>query len=295
VAITDNPHTVYSALNPAGAVRGVSEVQSMVNRGLTMLNDRDVRVPMLAEATPSVENGLWTLFPDGKMQTTWTLRPGVQWHDGAPFTTADVLFTAQIARDTELPVLSATAFRFVESLEAIDARTLTVQWRQPYVDADALLGTTAQSVARHLLEPSYLQSKQDFTQFPTGVSSSSATGRSRSRPGSAAATWSWWPTKRSCWVGPRLDEVEVRFFTDANTLVASTLSDAIDITMGRGISLDQAVQLRDQWLDGKLDLALSGWLVVFPQMIEPTPPQIGDVRFRRALLRSSTVRSWSIH
>src|SRR5207249_11214034 len=33
--------------------------------------------PLVAATVPSVENSLWQVFPDGRMQTTWKLNPKV--------------------------------------------------------------------------------------------------------------------------------------------------------------------------------------------------------------------------
>jgi hypothetical protein len=46
---------------------GIRETESLVNIGLSE-DHRGVRQPLLAEAVPSVENGLWQLFPDGHMR-----------------------------------------------------------------------------------------------------------------------------------------------------------------------------------------------------------------------------------
>ena len=60
-------------------------VESMLNVGVAVHNDQDVALPALAEAVPTIENGLWKVNPDGTMQTTYRLKPGVTWHDGVPF------------------------------------------------------------------------------------------------------------------------------------------------------------------------------------------------------------------
>src|SRR6267142_2757108 len=53
-------------------------------------------VPMLAEEIPDIENG--GLTRDGT-SVTWKLKPNVRWHDGAPFTADDVVFTSEYASD----------------------------------------------------------------------------------------------------------------------------------------------------------------------------------------------------
>ena len=34
------------------------------------------------EAVPTLENGLWKVLPDGRMETSWRLKPGLVWQDG---------------------------------------------------------------------------------------------------------------------------------------------------------------------------------------------------------------------
>src|SRR5438093_6544839 len=64
---------------------GLTEVEQMINAGLAAIDDKGIMHPRLTEAVPSLENGLWKVFPDGRMETTWTIRPNVKWHDGVPF------------------------------------------------------------------------------------------------------------------------------------------------------------------------------------------------------------------
>jgi peptide/nickel transport system substrate-binding protein len=82
----------------------------------------------------------------------------------------------------------------------------------------------------------------------------------------------------------KIDEIEVRFIPDPTTLIANVYSGAIDATVGRGIQLDLALQAKEQWTDGQPIMAPASRVVVFPQLLDPTPAVIGDVRFRRALL-----------
>ena len=85
---------------------------------------------------------------------------------------------------------------------------------------------------------------------------------------------------------PKIDEIEVRFIPDTTTLLANVFSGVVDATMGRGITLDQALQTKEQWTAGQPVMAPSSWVVIFPQFINPTPAAVGDVRFRRALMHA---------
>src|SRR5206468_4097237 len=99
--------------------------------GLVVEDDQAELHPALAEAVPSVENGLWRVFPDGRMETTWRIRSGAAWHDGAPFTSDDLVFTATVVMDKQLAELGDIAFESVDGIEAPDSRMVVVRWRQP--------------------------------------------------------------------------------------------------------------------------------------------------------------------
>src|SRR4029077_21231901 len=69
--------------------------------------------------------------------------------------------------------------------------------------------------------------------------------------------------------------------------MSSLLAGAADVVIGRSFAVEQALQLRDQWTDGTLEYLEKGWTVIYPQMTEPSPSVIGDVRFRRAMLHAT--------
>src|SRR5437588_5696563 len=103
-AVMDEIPMVYQKLNPASRFRGVEAVQDMVGAGLTLQTPEGQRQAELAEAVPTIENGLWKVAADGTMDVTWHIRPNTMWHDGTPFTSDDLLFTLQVVRDKDLPI-----------------------------------------------------------------------------------------------------------------------------------------------------------------------------------------------
>src|SRR5438270_232491 len=73
VAIAGQPVSVSQAVTRATlayTAPGGEFVETLVNRGLTLLDDHLEVQPDLAEAVPSIENGLWVLHPEGGMDTT---------------------------------------------------------------------------------------------------------------------------------------------------------------------------------------------------------------------------------
>src|SRR6266516_3736424 len=139
-AIKGDPFTLSQAVNTAGAgsAGGGPELEQLVHVGLTTV-DGDGRVlTRLAEAVPSIDNGLWKVFPDGRMETTWKIRSGAKWHDGTPVTSDDVLFTASLLQDPELVLGRIAGYAYVERLDAPDPQTVVLTWREPFIRADSL-------------------------------------------------------------------------------------------------------------------------------------------------------------
>src|SRR5262245_24243166 len=86
---SDPPGLQQELSNPTGApssAPGLQELYQLVNGTMTYLDQQSVRYAWLADAVPTVENGLWKVSPDGRMETTWRIRAGTRWHDGTPMT-----------------------------------------------------------------------------------------------------------------------------------------------------------------------------------------------------------------
>lgn len=93
----------------------------------------------------------WTFSPDC-LDLTFRLRRDVRWHDGAPFTARDVVFTYQATIDPRTPSPYKVDFSEVERAEALDDHTVHVRYRRPY--AKALTSWASHNILpRHLLAP----------------------------------------------------------------------------------------------------------------------------------------------
>lgn len=287
-AITGTARVFSSRIDRAGAgsTPGIEEVEDLVNSGLVVMDARGDVKPLLAEAVPSLANGLWTLLPDGRMETTWRIRPGAAWHDGTPFTADDLQFTATVSQDPELRALGDTAYEAFESIQARDSQTVTVTWKRPYIEAH-LLFTRArgQPLPRHILEAAYHENKAGFLDHPYWSQAFVGTGPFRLREW-VGGSHILLEANPSYLLGrPRLDLIEIKFIPDHNVLFASLLAGAVDLTLGRGLAIEQAAQLRGQWTEGEMHVgALGNWIAIYPQFINPNPPAFLDLQFRRAVL-----------
>ena len=104
--------------------------------------DKDLNiVPELAESFDISLNGL---------VITFHLRKGVKWHDGAPFTSRDVLYTYRVVIDPKTPTAYAEDFKQVKSISTPDAHTVVVTYDKPFAPALASWGTAV--LPAHLLE-----------------------------------------------------------------------------------------------------------------------------------------------
>jgi peptide/nickel transport system substrate-binding protein len=269
----------------AGSTPGSEELEEIVNAGLTVVDGSGSLRPLLAESVPTIENGQWRVFPDGRMETTWQIRANAQWHDGTPFTADDLVFTMAVVKDPDLRAFHDVAYNSVEKVEASDARTVTVAWSRPFIEADTLFSRVrGQPLPKHLLERAFTEDKAGFLELPYWNRDFVGLGAFKVKEWVGGSYTIFAANEQYVLGRPKLDELEVRFIADQNTLVANILAGAIDVTLGRSISLDQASQIRDAWRDGKMELGpLDSWIAIYPQFINPNPAVIGNLTFRQAL------------
>ncbi|MEA2639792.1 MAG: peptide/nickel transport system substrate-binding protein [Chloroflexota bacterium] len=235
--------------------------------GLTVHDDQGSLHATLGETIPSIENGLWKVFPDGRMETTHPIRAGAAWHDGTPLTGEDLAFTVSVVSDKELPEFRQAGVDLIERVEA-GPRSATVTWKQPFVDAAALfsmIGNLSRSnpLPKHLLEQDYLTNKAGFTQLRYWNEDFVGLGPYRIKE---------WVRGSHLMLGafdgyalgrPKIDEIDVRFIPDPNTMVANLLSGTLDMPQGSIVGLDQSATVQQQWQAGKVTIAADGWVVAY--------------------------------
>ncbi|HEY3117560.1 MAG TPA: ABC transporter substrate-binding protein [Chloroflexota bacterium] len=280
-AILSDPKALGSE---AGSAPGVDALRGLLHAGLANPDERDSVRAQLAEAVPSLENGLWTLQTDGRMETTWKIRPNAQWHDGTPFTSEDVLFTAQVGQDRELPAFRDPGYQAMASIEAIDGHTVLVRWKDLYINADQMFGNP---LPRHLLGGAAQEDKPNFTRLAYWSQEFVGTGPFKLRewvPGSQVLL-----TANDAYVlgRPPIDELEIKLILQSTVLITNLLAGVVELPLGRTLSFDQALEMRDRWQEGRVEIVpRPGWTVIYPQLTYTHPPIVGDVRFRRGLIHA---------
>lgn len=129
-------------LNPLLAqTRTDQDLSALLFSGLTRTDAAGNIQPDLAAS--------WTVEQDGQ-RYTFTLRDGVTWHDGQPFTARDVLFTIRLIQDAAFTGNASFAdFWRTVSVETPDDRTVICTLPKPY--APFLAYTNVGILPQHLL------------------------------------------------------------------------------------------------------------------------------------------------
>lgn len=112
------------ALNPAVTTSGGTHpVTDQIFNGLVGLDQRLNPVPELAER--------WAIEDDGRTYR-FSLRRGVRWHDGSPFTAADVRFTFEEALLKYHSRTRAALEGLFDRIETPDDLTVVMRLKRPY-------------------------------------------------------------------------------------------------------------------------------------------------------------------
>jgi peptide/nickel transport system substrate-binding protein len=133
------------------------DISGWVFNGLTKY-DKDIKITGdLAES--------WDVSGDG-LAITFHLRRNVKWHDGAPLTSADVLFTYKTLKDPKVATPYSDSLGPVDKVEAPDDYTVRVTYKEPF--APALEAWGMGIIPKHLLEGKDIN-KDEFNRHPVGT------------------------------------------------------------------------------------------------------------------------------
>lgn len=253
---------------------------------LTSFTPTQQPVPYLARELPSVEKGTWTVLPDGRMQTTYALRPNATWQDGQLITAHDWVFAYQVRLDPAYPAQSINVERLLAGVVALDDHTLQLTWREPYLYAAAVHLPDFSPMHRQRLEPLYQEDRAAFLDGPHW--------RERFIGGGPYRLERWEPGVELVFQAhagfvmgpPRIDQVRVRIIPDANAIVANLLSKSVDMAFSLNISFPQAQALEQAGFDGKIEYWEGNPRILEFQARDWGNIQRGvlDVRVRRAAL-----------
>jgi peptide/nickel transport system substrate-binding protein len=143
-----------------------SQIGGLMLESLVDIDSTLTPQPLLAASVPTMANG--GISADGKT-FTFHLRHGVKWHDGADFTSKDVLFTIGVIRDDKNNVANRDLYANIASVDAPDAFTVRfhLKARQAFFLSQVAGGYPI--LPAHLLAASSNLGTDPFNAAPVGT------------------------------------------------------------------------------------------------------------------------------
>lgn len=283
-----------TSVSPFGARTAADRAMvALVFSGLVRLGPGEALAPDLAER--------WTVDETGAVYT-FSLREDAVWHDGEPVTAFDVAFTIHALQDPSYTGPGAASWRDV-TVSAVDERTVKMELANPI--GGLLVAATQPIAPAHLLEgiPAGELATNPFGQQPVGSgpyrlvswnageasleafvpSTAGSDGDPGPSPSGDDSLASPTPTPTPSRPMPYLERIELRFFMDAEALVAAY--EAGDLDAAVGLPPATAASLGSAEGSGLLRYPRSTLTsVVFD--LRPTRREFQDPRTRIGLLQA---------
>ncbi len=144
-------------LPPLASDSASGEISGLIFNGLVKYDKNLVLVGDLAESWDINKGGLEIVFH---------LRKGVKWHDGAEFTSDDVVFTYKVVTDPKTPTPYSTNYGPIDRVEAMDRYTVRATYKEKF--APALESWGMGIMPRHILEGKDVAA-EEFNRHPIGT------------------------------------------------------------------------------------------------------------------------------
>lgn len=265
VTVVPEPPSLNAAFNTAIMVQQIS---TKMLDGLLAYDKKFEPLPALATE--------WKVAEDG-MSIAFKLRPDVKWHDGTPFTSADVKYSIEEILKKHHPRGRAT-FANVTEVEASEPLTATIKFSKPspYVMA-ALSASESPILPKHLYEGSDPQSNK-LGNAPIGTGPYKFVEWQRGSYITLARNTDYWVKGK-----PEVESMIVRFIPDAGARAVAFETGELDIGGTDPIALADLERIKGLpnlavTTDG---YAMCGAMYYFE--FNMRDPQFKDVRVRQAI------------
>jgi peptide/nickel transport system substrate-binding protein len=244
--------------------------------------------PMALDIIPELAD-TWDISDGGKT-ITFHLHKGVKWHDGVPFSSADVQYTIERIMRPPKGMVSPRGPLFnalIARVEAPDPDTVVVYGKGP---SPLLLPLFANG--HNVIIPKHISEKDPVSALKTTVI---GTGPFRLKEPPTSSLWKYERNpdyfKKDL---PYLDEIEIHIITDAQAMLAAVLSKRIywsdsfpHPSMDRDLSQSAAQQ------NSNLVRSAHPGLLLFAISLQTEKPPFDDLRVRQAL--SEAIRREAIN
>jgi peptide/nickel transport system substrate-binding protein len=217
---------------------------------------------------------------DGGKTITFYLHKGVKWHDGVPFSSADVQYTVERIMNPPEGMVSPRGPVFkalIERVEAPDPDTVVVYGKGP----SKLLFTIFAS-GHNVIIPKHIVEKDPVNALKSRVI---GTGPFRLKELPTTTLWKYERNPDYFKKGqPFLDEIEIHIITDPQALVAAMLSKRIywsDVFPHANMDRDLAKSAAQQ--NPHIIHSANPGLVVSHLTLQTEKPPLDDLRVRQAI------------
>jgi peptide/nickel transport system substrate-binding protein len=287
MAVRGEPPSIAS-LPVVGFSGSLDNPRELFNANLDFRDEREQPRAVLAEALPQLNTDTWRVFPDGRMETTYKLKPNLTWHDGTPLSAEDFVFAWRVYATPELGVANTPPIGVMEAVEAPDPRTVVIRWRQPYPEAVSL-DHDFQALPRHILEAQFRDLDSiAFAGLPFWTSEYVGLGPYRVtawEPGTfiEGAAFDGYALGR-----PKIDQIRLRFISDPQTALANILSGEVHLVADPIMGVSEGQTLEQQWAQNQEGIVLYSPVGLRTSVVQLRPehqeaPALLDVRVRRAV------------
>ena len=234
--------------------------------------------PMALDIIPELAD-TWE-FSDGGKTLTFHLHQGVKWHDGTPFSSADVQYTIERITHPPKGMVSPRGPIFaalIARVEAPDPHTVVIHGKGP---SGLLLPLFANGW--NVIIPKHIAEKDPVNALKTTVI---GTGPFRLKEPPTSSLWKYERNREYFRQDlPFLDEIEIHLITDPQALVTALLGKRVfwsdsfpHPNMDRDLSQSAAQQ------NPHLVRSSNSMLVVEHLTLQTEKPPFDDVRVRQAL------------
>lgn len=273
----------------AGAVDRSAIHKPLFTATLGSWDRNDQPYPVLAEAVPQLNTDTWRVFPDGRMETVYRLRPDLTWHDGHPLTADDFVFTKPAQAfviESGIEQIRPES-REMDEIVAQDPRTVVIRWKRPFSEAPA----PEQIVfPRHILEPALLQGDPEaFRNHSYWTLDYVGAGPYRIDRWERGAFIEGSAFSGFALGAPQIQRVRLTWNNDTNVNLTRLLSGDGDVALDGSLRFEQANTLRNQWRENGVVLLSPTslrYIQVQARQDYVSPKALLDSRARKALIHA---------
>jgi peptide/nickel transport system substrate-binding protein len=290
----------YEVTDLAGKIPGSSSpvvTKRLFNAALALVDAHGNARPYLAASLPQLNTDSWKVSPDGRMETTYKLNPGLTWHDGQPLTADDFVFAQRVYGNRAFTIFTDEPQDRIENVSAPDPQTVVIQWTRVYPGAGALIFSDFDPLPRHILERAVAavedgsQPTDAFINLPFFTNDYVGAGPyklERWTPGSQmeATAFAGHATGK-----PKIERMIVKIINDENAVLSTVLAGQADFTVDFTLRFEHGMVLKREWeSQGKGTVVLKPSSSVI-QMLQMRPEYVMhpgqlDVRVRKALAQT---------